>query len=165
MVKKKDLLKIFFIYICLCHPSPAHPCGNNPLRNLMFISDRTGRSIDSVLVLLRDFDIYAYEHFQYLFNNYAACIGMVDTGYFKRTSSSAHHPSQSHDDPHSQLTDMPLHDIVNFINSLSNESTKSKDKKSSRQNLLRQVLTQARHLIHDGQEFNQQEVFGNTATG
>ncbi|XP_033748413.1 uncharacterized protein LOC117333291 [Pecten maximus] len=165
MVKKKDLLKIFFIYICLCHPSPAHPCGDNPLRNLMFISERTGRSIDSVLTLLREFDIAAYKHFQFLFNNYAACVGMVDTGYFKRSGYISHPSEQtnSHDNPQAQLSDMHLHDIVNLINSINSENTKSKDKKSSRSIFLRQVLNQARHSLHNGQEFNQPEIFGNGA--
>ncbi|XP_069134487.1 uncharacterized protein [Argopecten irradians] len=162
MVKKKDLLKIFFIYICLCHPSPAHPCGDNPLRNLMFISERTGRSIDSVLTLLREFDIAAYKHFQFLFNNYAACVGMVDTGYFKR-SGPASEQNESHDSPPGQLSDMHLYDIVHLINSMNSDNNK-RNKKSSRKNLLRQVLNQANHLIHHGQGFSQQELYGSDTT-
>ena len=42
MVKKKDLVKVFYIYICLCHVCPAHPCGDNPLRELVKISSTTG---------------------------------------------------------------------------------------------------------------------------
>ncbi|XP_060067389.1 uncharacterized protein LOC132547624 [Ylistrum balloti] len=164
MVKKKDLLKIFFIYICLCHPSPAHPCGDNPLRNLMFISERTGRGIDSVLTLLRQFDIAAYKHFQFLFNNYAACVGMVDTGYFKRNGGHPDGQSTSQDNPNSQLTDMHLHDIVSFINSMGNGNAKSMDKRPSRMNLLKRVLNQAGHLIHDGQEFSQPEIFESSGT-
>ena len=43
MVKKKDIVKVFVIYLSLCHVSPAHPCGENPLRTLISISFKTGR--------------------------------------------------------------------------------------------------------------------------
>lgn len=43
MVKKKDIVKVFVIYLSLCHVCPAHPCGENPLRRLISISFKTGK--------------------------------------------------------------------------------------------------------------------------
>ncbi|KAK3084786.1 hypothetical protein FSP39_019001 [Pinctada imbricata] len=86
MVKKKDLVKVFYIYICLCHVCPAHPCGDNPLRQLVRISSSTGRDLQNVLITLRHINVNAYQQLRNEFQRYAACVGVVDTGYFKRST-------------------------------------------------------------------------------
>nr|XP_022345939.1 uncharacterized protein LOC111138324 isoform X1 [Crassostrea virginica] len=88
MVKKKDIVKVFVIYLSLCHVSPAHPCGENPLRTLISISFKTGHPLRSVLLALREMDGSIYKQLQVDFQRYAGCIGIVDTGYFKRSSAS-----------------------------------------------------------------------------
>ena len=49
MVKKKDLVKIFFIYMCLYQMVPAHPCGENPLRAVISLSTQTGKNLNKYL--------------------------------------------------------------------------------------------------------------------
>lgn len=88
MVKKKDIVKVFVIYLSLCHVCPAHPCGENPLRRLISISFKTGHPLRSVLLLLREMDGNVYKQLQVDFQRYAGCIGIVDTGYFKRSPAS-----------------------------------------------------------------------------
>ncbi|XP_048753645.1 uncharacterized protein LOC125664888 isoform X2 [Ostrea edulis] len=88
MVKKKDIVKVFVIYLSLCHVCPAHPCGQNPLRSLISISSKTGHPLRSVLLALREMDGGMYKQLQGDFQRYAGCIGIVDTGYFKRSAAS-----------------------------------------------------------------------------
>ncbi|VDI23041.1 Hypothetical predicted protein, partial [Mytilus galloprovincialis] len=85
MVKKKDLVKIFFIYMCLYQMVPAHPCGENPLRSIISLSSQTGQGLRFVLDKLKQMDYRVYRHLQSNFQRYAECVGMVDTGYFKRS--------------------------------------------------------------------------------
>lgn len=61
---KKDAL--FELYICLCFS--------------------IGRSLTHVLTLLRDIDGGAYDTLSQKFRLYAACVGLVDTGYFRKRS-------------------------------------------------------------------------------
>ncbi|XP_061162452.1 uncharacterized protein LOC133171683 [Saccostrea echinata] len=86
MVRKKDIVKVFVIYLSLCHVCPAHPCGENPLRRLISISVKTGHPLRSVLLALREMNGVMYKELQNNFQRYAGCIGIVDTGYFKRSA-------------------------------------------------------------------------------
>ncbi|XP_062614826.1 uncharacterized protein LOC134276611 [Saccostrea cucullata] len=88
MVRKKDIVKVFVIYLSLCHVCPAHPCGENPLRSLISISVKTGHPLRSVLLALREMNGVMYKELQNNFQRYAGCIGIVDTGYFKRSAAS-----------------------------------------------------------------------------
>ena len=45
-----------------------------------------GRSLTHVLTLLRDIDGGAYDSLSQKFRLYAACVGLVDTGYFRKRS-------------------------------------------------------------------------------
>ncbi|KAK7477445.1 hypothetical protein BaRGS_00031347, partial [Batillaria attramentaria] len=85
MVKKEDLLKIFFIYLCLCHVAPGHPCGNNPLRRFRPLSRMLGKDVNTLLNLLKDSNPTLYRQVQAEWRLYADCVGLVDTGYFKRS--------------------------------------------------------------------------------
>lgn len=44
-----------------------------------------GHPLRSVLLLLREMDGNVYKQLQVDFQRYAGCIGIVDTGYFKRS--------------------------------------------------------------------------------
>ncbi|KAJ8312508.1 hypothetical protein KUTeg_009881 [Tegillarca granosa] len=109
MVKKKDLVKILYIYICFCHVCPGHPCGDNPLRNFMFIAQQTRRNLPFVLEALRSINAGAFKDLQREYQMYAECVGMVDTGYFKRSSSNEHYgydPLSSKSEDESNLNDI-----------------------------------------------------------
>lgn len=68
---------------------PAHPCGENPLRSVISLSTQTGQDLPFVLGKLKQMDIQVYRHLQRSFQRYAECVGMVDTGYFKRSERNA----------------------------------------------------------------------------
>ncbi|XP_046572826.1 uncharacterized protein LOC124280880 [Haliotis rubra] len=89
MVRKKDLGKVFFIYLCLFSVCPAHPCGENPLRGFMSLSRLTGKNVNHLLGILRSANTDLYGRLERNWQLYANCVGMVDTGYFKRSGSPA----------------------------------------------------------------------------
>ncbi|XP_071093154.1 uncharacterized protein [Haliotis cracherodii] len=89
MVRKKDLGKVFFIYLCLFSVCPAHPCGENPLRGFMSLSRITGKNVNHLLGILRSANTDLYGRLERNWQLYANCVGMVDTGYFKRSGSAA----------------------------------------------------------------------------
>ncbi|RUS80887.1 hypothetical protein EGW08_011358 [Elysia chlorotica] len=70
-----------------------HPCGENPLRRLISVSrilsealPDIDRDMNSILGLLRSSHPQLYRQIQDEWRSYASCVGLVDTGYFKRSS-------------------------------------------------------------------------------
>ncbi|KAK7087508.1 hypothetical protein V1264_021551 [Littorina saxatilis] len=89
MVKRGDLLKIFFIYLCLCHVVPGHPCGHNPLARFRPLARVLGKDVNYLLGLLREANPNLYNQLRADWRLYADCVGLVDTGYFKRSGGSS----------------------------------------------------------------------------
>jgi hypothetical protein len=52
----------------------------------MFPFPFSGRTLDHVLTILRDIDSPAYKTLSQKFRHYASCVGLVDTGYFRKRS-------------------------------------------------------------------------------
>jgi hypothetical protein len=50
----------------------------------MFFVPRSGRPLGHVLSVLKDIDRPSYDVLATKFRQYAACVGIVDTGYFRR---------------------------------------------------------------------------------
>ncbi|KAI0229470.1 hypothetical protein LSAT2_020103, partial [Lamellibrachia satsuma] len=62
-------------------------CGDNPMTKVLLVAKQTGRSLNGVLLLLRDINTAAYESLSSQFRQYAACVGLLDTGYFRKRAS------------------------------------------------------------------------------
>ena len=58
------------------------------LKKGIFFFSIPGHPLRSVLLALREMDGSVYKQLQVDFQRYAGCIGIVDTGYFKRSSAS-----------------------------------------------------------------------------
>ncbi len=56
----------------------------------MDIAFVAGRTLNGVLQLLRNIDTEAYEIFSEQLRLYAACVGLLDTGYFRKRTSQLH---------------------------------------------------------------------------
>ena len=69
------------------NPSAHQPIHVNPSRNLspLLFFSITGKDIDTLLNLLRDSNPPLYRQVQDEWRLYADCVGLVDTGYFKRS--------------------------------------------------------------------------------
>ncbi|KAK3731953.1 hypothetical protein RRG08_045012 [Elysia crispata] len=73
--------------------SAHHPCGENPLRRLVPLTrilnevlPDSNRDINSILNLLRLSHQELYRQIEDEWRSYASCVGLVDTGYFKRSN-------------------------------------------------------------------------------
>ncbi|GFO08659.1 hypothetical protein PoB_003516400 [Plakobranchus ocellatus] len=69
----------------------AHPCGENPLRRMASLTRILNevfpdRDMDSIINMLRTSHPEIYRQIQGEWRSYANCVGMVDTGYFKRSN-------------------------------------------------------------------------------
>ncbi|KAL8560028.1 hypothetical protein ACOMHN_041498 [Nucella lapillus] len=100
MVRRGDLLKVFFVYLCLLHVTPGHPCGRNPISRFQPLTKMLGRDINSLLNLLRTSNPALYQQVQDEWRRYADCVGLVDTGYFKRSMGQAGPPRILDEEPH-----------------------------------------------------------------
>ena len=56
----------------------------------MDIAFVAGRTLNGVLQLLRNIDTEAFETLSEQFRLYAACVGLLDTGYFRKRTSQLH---------------------------------------------------------------------------
>lgn len=59
-------------------------CGQNPMHAVQLVAQRTGRPLTHVLEVLRYIDRPAFDLLAAKFREYASCVGVVDTGYFRR---------------------------------------------------------------------------------
>ncbi|KAK6184013.1 hypothetical protein SNE40_002250 [Patella caerulea] len=99
MIKKEDLCRVFLVYVCLFHVVPAHPCGENPLRGFISLSRVTGRDVNRLLGILENANFDLFKRIEGEWNSYANCVGMVDTGYFKRSSGYQREATQDSNSP------------------------------------------------------------------
>lgn len=68
-----------------------------------------GKNLPSVLGTLQYINAEAFKELQREYQMYAECVGMVDTGYFKRSSSNEHNgydPLSSKSEDESNLNDI-----------------------------------------------------------
>ncbi|ELT98795.1 hypothetical protein CAPTEDRAFT_191851 [Capitella teleta] len=77
-------------YSCCCNATAAvygEECGSNPMQQVLMVARRSGHTLTHVLEVLRKIDPPAFRTLAQKFRMYAACVGLVDTGYFKKRSS------------------------------------------------------------------------------
>lgn len=80
MFHEKDLIRMLFVCVCLCLVSQAYPCGTNPLKVAQKLADAKGMTVDELLSN-NDFR----QKLNSLYQKYAKCISIVETGQFKRS--------------------------------------------------------------------------------
>lgn len=114
--------------LCMCSMvqfgTAHHPCGENPLRRLIPLTRILNGvipngDINAILNVLRTSQPELYRQIQEEWQAYSRCIGLVDTGYFKRSnptkvsiaSSKMAAPKSEKDDTTSQ----EFEDNVNFL--------------------------------------------------
>ncbi|ELT98797.1 hypothetical protein CAPTEDRAFT_191853 [Capitella teleta] len=61
-------------------------CGANPMLKAVLVARRAGRPLRQVLEVLRRIDPPAFKELAQKFRQYAACVALVDTGYFRKRS-------------------------------------------------------------------------------
>ena len=61
MIRRKDIIKVLFIGVCICHVCPAHPCGSNPMRFLNSFAQSNGKFLGLLFAITTGSDVK--EHF------------------------------------------------------------------------------------------------------
>ena len=80
--------------------------------NFILCFSFSGKSLGHVLTLLRGIDKPAYSSLAKEFRYYAACVGLVDTGYFRKRSDPAMRDNSS---PTYKVQEPPLDANVEFV--------------------------------------------------
>ncbi|CAL1537073.1 unnamed protein product [Lymnaea stagnalis] len=94
LMSKKELSKWLVVYTCLSQVVPGQACGDNPLRRYEVVMKKINerypdRGAMTLLNLLLDSNPDVFKPLLNEWRRYANCIGLVDTGYFKRSGLSA----------------------------------------------------------------------------
>ncbi|ESO91703.1 hypothetical protein LOTGIDRAFT_163434 [Lottia gigantea] len=119
--------KCFVIFVCCIQLIRAHPCGENPLRGFISLSRVTGRDVNRLLGILETANAPLFKRIEGEWQNYANCVGMVDTGYFKRS------PEISRDMKDENSRESSIWLLKKLYNGLS-ENEKTRDDKWTNQN-------------------------------
>merc|ERR1711992_237974 len=87
------------------------------MSQMLMVAKRTGRTLDHVLNVLRDIDSPAYKTLAQKLRHYASCVGLVDTGYFrKRGTEQAGLAEEKRDHAHAlNLAESQLEDVDELL--------------------------------------------------
>ncbi|CAI9741326.1 Hypothetical predicted protein [Octopus vulgaris] len=80
MFAQKQLVGLMFMCVCLSLITHAYPCGTNPLQVVQKIADAKGVTYKQLLSNLE-----FRRQVNYLYKKYARCVGIVETGTYKRS--------------------------------------------------------------------------------
>ncbi|GAB1603798.1 uncharacterized protein LOC106882120 [Argonauta hians] len=80
MFSHRQLVRLMFLCVCLSLITQAYPCGSNPLQLVQKIADAKGVTYKQLLSNLE-----FRRQVNYLYKKYARCVGIVETGTYKRS--------------------------------------------------------------------------------
>ncbi|KAH9515154.1 hypothetical protein Btru_019346 [Bulinus truncatus] len=90
-MKSSDWCKILVLITSLCQVTPCTSCGDNPFGRYETVIKKIhekfpGRDIATLLTLAIDTNPTVFKPLLADWKRYTNCIGLVDTGYFKRSA-------------------------------------------------------------------------------
>ncbi|KAK0068813.1 hypothetical protein Bpfe_001776, partial [Biomphalaria pfeifferi] len=89
-IRSREWCKMLVLLAGLCHVIPCQSCRDNPLGRYEVVIKKLhakfpGRDVATILTMLLDTNPAVIEPILTEWKRYTNCIGLVDTGYFKRS--------------------------------------------------------------------------------
>ncbi|XP_059149638.1 uncharacterized protein LOC131936598 [Physella acuta] len=90
MIKRRELSRLVILYTCLCHVTAVSSCGDHQLRKYQAVINKISEkyqvtALATVLGMLKETNPDVYKILNSEWQRYTNCVGLVDTGYFKRS--------------------------------------------------------------------------------